>query len=41
MAKGTIRKRSKKKKSWAIQVYIGKNRSTGKREFHTETVVGD
>ena len=40
MAKGTIRKRSKKKDSWGIQVYIGKNRSTGKREFHTETVVG-
>ena len=40
LAKGTIRKRSKKKNSWEIQVYLGKDRSTGKRYFHTETVAG-
>ena len=41
MARGTIRQRSKKRKdSWNIQVYLGKESVTGKSKYYSETVRG-
>ena len=41
MVRGTIRQRSKKRKdSWNIQVYLGKESVTGKSKHYSETVRG-
>ena len=40
MATGNIRQRSKRKDSWTIQVFLGQDSETGKRDFHSETIRG-
>ena len=41
MARGSIRQRSKvRKDSWTVQVYLGRDTSTGKKRYHSESVKG-
>ena len=41
MARGSIRQRSKvRKDSWTVQVYLGRDPSTGKKRYRSEAVRG-
>ena len=41
MPRGHIRQRSKNRKnSWSVQVYLGVDPSSGKKRYHSETVMG-